>query len=92
LDAKTVDQFFGKTYFCADSGSNSQRPLEDKLRQTEIEMSVQRARVFQQRAALEEIKLQLEQREATVRRSVDELNNSDPSLRLQRHIEQIRRG
>lgn len=59
------------------------RQLEDKLRNAEVEMSIQRARVFQQRAELEEMRLQLEQREQAIRKSVAKQSEED---RWDRHF------
>ena len=58
------------------------RQLEDKLRKAEVEMSIQRARVFQQKAELEAMKLQLEEREAAIRKSA----SSHQSDRWDRHL------
>ena len=64
------------------------RQLEDKLRNAEVEMSIQRARVFQQRAELEEMRLQLEQREQAIRKSVAKQSGED---RWDRHFGYVRK-
>ncbi len=79
--------------FFQDYGNNDvsslKEQLEEKLRKAEVEMSIQRARVFQQRAELEEMKLQLEEREAAIRKTVEQ--NEDPSKRWDRHFGFLRR-
>lgn len=65
-----LNQVFGN-YEKPEEIDGLKRQLEEKLRSAEVEMSIQRARVFQQRAELEEMRLQLEQREAAIQKTVD---------------------
>ena len=89
VDVEDINEFFDD-YESSDVDS-LKRQLQEKLRKAEVEMSIQRARVFQQKAELEEMKLQLEQREAAIRKSVDQQHREDPTKRWERHFDFIRK-
>lgn len=91
LGENEINKFFGEYVKCSEVDS-IKKQLEEKLRHAEVEMSIQRARVFQQKAELEEMKMQLEEREAAIRKSVeDQQTSGDSTKRWDRHFEFFRK-
>ena len=63
------------------------RQLHEQLRDAEVEMALERARVFQQRAALEEMKIKMAQDASSASCNS---TSTDPETRLKRHIDYLR--
>jgi hypothetical protein len=67
------------------------KQLQDKLRQAEIEISIQRARISQQHQELDEMRINLERREAKMSGRPQGASADEKEYRWSRHLNKLRK-